>query len=194
MFRYSTIALVIAALFAISGVAQAGGYKARPGVYDPNRAGCPVAEWKTRVGLPDSGRSSHGLVLQKNCSTTTEAAAGATIDGVEGLSADGLVLGYDIRGYCGAGAPRFNVVASDGFHFVGGCANGDVVGSPAPGWSTVRFELQDPSSAFPVVDPNATISSITLLSDEEGASIVDNIFIGYAGGDPLAVIGKPGND
>jgi hypothetical protein len=174
-----TAAVVLAV--AVPGMAADGKVKVKPGVYDPDATGIVVAGWQDGVGLPDVGGSNHGLVLQKNGATSTNAAAGADITGVEGLSADGFA--FDVNGYCGAGSPRFNVEASDGFHFLG-CANGTVTDGPA-GWSHVTFSQ---AQANPPIATGATVESVQLIADEQGQSVVDNIEV--AGN----VVGKPGNN
>jgi len=148
------------------------------------------AAWRTHKGLPDAGRSDHALVLKKTVATTDCSSAFARIRGVRGQPA--FTLGFDYRedSYCGAGAARFNVVASDGFHFVGGCANGspDPAGTDRRGndWLRVTFLLSDPAVAFPPVAAGATLVSVTLIQDEQGTSILDNISVNGKR------IGKPG--
>jgi hypothetical protein len=189
---------VVSCLALAGNVLADSGIKAQPGVYDPGKTRTVSANWVAKQGLPDSGKSDHALILVKATDTSTNAAAGAEIDGVEGDPA-GTVLGFDIRAdsYSGAGAPRFNLDASDGFHFVGGSANGTVtntfVDSRGVTWYRVVFNLQNPGQAFPVVDPAATINSLSLIVDEDtrmspsGAVIIDNININGT------YIGKPGN-
>ncbi len=159
----------------------------------PGEAGTPGgvrAAWRTHKGLPDAGRSDHALVLTKRVATTDCSAALARIRGVKGLPA--LTLGFDYRedSYCGAGSARFNVTASDGFHFVGGCVNGTPVpaGTDRRGddWFRVTFDLTDPAVAFPPVAAGATLVSVTLIQDEQGTSILDNINVNGKR------IGKPG--
>ena len=162
----------------------ANSFKAMPGTYDPDRTGIISSAWVAGIGLPDAGNSNHGLYMAKDGPTPTNAAAYAVIDGVEGIKL--TELGYDVKdgGHCSGGAPRFNVQASDGFHFVGACTNGTPTGSPAPGWT--RFRFSD-AQAFPPISPAATISSITVLFDEEGSVVIDNIDVNGT------LIGKPGN-
>jgi hypothetical protein len=177
-----------------------------------------TSAWLRGMGLPDNGqenttvinmltgspsrRDPHsGLLLNKNGPTADCSAAGATIRGVRGLkvgpSPDALfALGFDYRNgtHCGAGSPRFNVVARSGsdrtFHFIGGCANG--VPEPAPQdpteWTRVRF-ANTAATALPPIPPGSTIESIELIVDEGtdsasledprgvGLSVVDNIFV-----------------
>jgi hypothetical protein len=183
-----------------------------------------TSAWLRGMGLPDqsdqqmnttlldtliisegaaSRRDAHtGLVLNKDGPTADCSSAGATIRGVEGLrvgpSPDAaFVLGFDYRDgtHCGAGSPRFNLVARQGpnartFHFIGGCANG--VPTPAPQdpaeWTRVRF-ANTAATAFPPIPPGSVIESIDLVVDEGtdaasvedprgvGLSVVDNIFV-----------------
>jgi hypothetical protein len=172
--------------------------KAKPGVFDPDKTRSVSAAWVANQGLSDAGDSGHALILVKAAPTPTFAAAGADIDGVGGEFA-GFMFGFDIRAdsYASGGSPRFNLQASDGFHFVGGASNGTVTNTftDARGntWHRVVFHLQDPAQAFPPVDPAATIQSLSLIVDEDtrtspaGAVVVDNININGT------YIGKPGN-
>jgi hypothetical protein len=169
-----------------------------------------TSDWLTGMGLPDNGganttaadlatnpnkKDPHtGLLLSKNGPTADCSSAGATIKGVKGIPVNAaFALGFDYRngGHCGAGAPRFNVVTTDGvFHFVGGCANG--IPTPASQdplqWSQVRFVTANPAQSFPPILPGSAIKSIDLIFDEGtdtanndtegvGLAVVDNIFI-----------------
>jgi hypothetical protein len=170
-----------------------------------------TSAWLGGMGLPDNGgpnvgldptdnpnkRDRHmGLLLNKNGTTPDCSSAGARILGVAGMYVGlGFTLGFDYRlgGHCGAGAPRFNVVAKtllgpETFHFVGGCANAattPAVQDPLQ-WGTVRFtSLQ----SFPPIPIGSRIRSITLIYDEGtdvptasdplgvGLAVVDNIYI-----------------
>jgi hypothetical protein len=183
MKKFTISSLVVAASLAASAAFADPGYQAKPGTIDPDRTGIVTAQWINNIGLPDSGGSNFGLSLAKNGATTTNAAAGAAITGVDGITLTELGFDYKIGGHCSGGAPRFNVQASDGFHFVGGCGNGTISSGPAAGWGRVRFNPQNPSQTFPVMAPNATILTITLIFDEgndntlagPGNAIVDNI-------------------
>lgn len=170
-------------------------FKVEPGVFVGRAGDCGAgvpagsnivaAAWVSGIGLPDArGNDSEGLILSKSGATADCSAAGATLRDVRALTL--RELGYDIRngGHCGAGAPRFNVVATDGFHFVGGCANGTRTPSvPRPGWTRVRFDPSNSAQAFPAIAPGATIISIDIVFDEgvdtgvdfSGMAIIDNI-------------------
>jgi len=79
-------------------------------------------------------------------------------------------LGFDYRNgtHCGAGAPRFNVMATDGFHFVGGCANGTPTAAPQDPleWTRVRFDTSNSAQSFPPIAAGSVIQSISILYDE----------------------------
>jgi hypothetical protein len=177
--------LVFGMLSAAAGaLVAANTFKVRPGTYDPESTGIISSAWVAKIGLPDAGNSDHGLFLAKNGPTVTNASAFAVIDGVQGINL--TELGYDVQdgGHCSGGAPRFNVTASDGFHFVGACTNGMSSGTPAAGWTRYRFSN---AQAFPPISPTATIESISIVFDEEGSVVIDNIDVNGA------LIGKPGN-
>src|SRR4051812_23103833 len=114
--RRSVAMMAAVSVFALVGVASAigasGKLNAKASTYDPDKTGIIVSAWKSHAGLPDAGGSDHGLVLQKNGPTGANAAAGALITGVDGMVANGSNWGWDYKTgtYCGAGAPRFNVI------------------------------------------------------------------------------------
>src|SRR6266704_6605138 len=76
------------------------------------------AKWEAHEGEPDSkGNADQALYFQKLTATATFAAAFAVIDGLQGQAASELTnLSWEHRpdGWCGAGAPRWNVVVTDG--------------------------------------------------------------------------------
>jgi hypothetical protein len=173
-------------------------FKAKPWEFVGTVANCGVAgvdsvesAWQTGEGLPDAGKSDHALYLQKLGPTSNCAAAGATIEGVEGIVL--LDIGWDVRddGHCGAGAPRFNVRTDDGvLHFIGCNSPAPISSSvPAAGWHRFRY---DPAQAFPPITPGSVVTSINIVFDEgedvgEGFVYIDNIDINGV------LIGKPGN-
>jgi len=149
-----------------------------------------AASWQTKQGLPDAGNSDHALYLQKFGPTANCAAAGASIDGVAGITL--TEIGYDIKAgsHCGAGAPRFNVVTSDNVtHFIGCNSPAPSSSTPvAPGWTRNRY---DPAAAFPPIAPGSTVKSIDIVFDEgqdqgTGYAYLDNIDINGT------LAGKPG--
>lgn len=192
----SLTSLIAVASLAASAAALADpGYQAKPGTFDPDKTGIVTAAWINNIGLPDSGGSNFGLSLAKNGATSTNAAAGAAITGVDGITLTELGFDFKVGGHCSGGAPRFNVQATDGFHFMGGCGNGTTSAGPAAGWTRVRLDPHNPSQAFPVLAPGATILTITMIFDEgndntlagPGNVIVDNIDVNGT------LIAKPGS-
>ena len=147
-----------------------------------------MAQWDSKAGEKDDrGNADQALRIEKNAPTTECTAAGADIDGAEGQSAF-VTYGFDFKdgSYCGAGAPRFNLEATDGFHFVGGCANGDTSPGSESGWTRVKF---DPTTdAFPAITPGAKIVSLSLIQDEQGKALLDNIRVGS--NDPITKAGR----
>src|SRR4029077_4823021 len=100
-----------------------------------------------------SDSHNQGLLLAKTGPTANYAAAQADITGVKGVTL--TELGYDIRkpgadpragargSHCGAGAPRFNVTASDGvtYDFIG-CNSGATPATTeldGQGWIRLRW-------------------------------------------------------
>jgi hypothetical protein len=172
-----------------------------PFEFDPNGTYLVRATWQTGIGCPQSAgcggdpqdNRNEGLLLVKTGPTSTVAAAGARLLGpaVKGVTL--TELGYDIRkpglvvdprgSHCGAGAPRFDVVTSDGVtHFIG-------CNSPPPeqtvltglGWIRLRWGAAQLAAAFPPI--TTSVSSITIIFDEGqdtgpdnfGLAVLDNI-------------------
>jgi hypothetical protein len=169
-------------VIALASAASAGDVlKAQPGAWDPEETGIITAAWMPGTGLPDAGDSDHGLVLEKNGPTTANAAAVAVIRGGEGPF---VALAFEVAGYCGAGAPRFNVTTADGvMHFVG-CCYGEHVLNEATGFEHVRFTGED---AYPPIPAGAIVTRISIVFDEQGQTVLDDIAINGE------IIGKPGN-
>jgi hypothetical protein len=164
--------------------------------FDPGRVCDAKPAWVRGIGLfAVDDRFASAFLMHKPCSTATNAAAFGLISGVKGETLIGPeALGFDYKNvngsfvaHCGAGAPRFQALMSDGsFSFIGGCVHGTASpDTPGTGWTRVRFDPQDPTQAFPPVPVNATIASISLVFDEgpdndpNGSPeiVLDNIFI-----------------
>jgi hypothetical protein len=138
---------------------------------------CPTGDSKDK--------QNQGLLLAKTGPTTNFAAAGASLKGVKGIHL--TELGFDIRsgGHCGAGAPRFNVVTSDGvLHFLGCNSPPGAPVSVSPSWKRLRWDAVLLAGAFPPILPtNNVVKSIDIIFDEgtdtgldfSGVAILDNI-------------------
>ena len=132
------------------------------------------------------------MLLVKTGPTENFAAATAELINVKGMIVN--ELGYDIRksgasgasplgSHCGAGAPRFDIVTSDGnIHFIGCNSPPGAVIAFSNGWVRLRW---DTATAFPPVMPGQTVNRIVIVFDEGqdasggpdqfGAAILDNI-------------------
>lgn len=134
---------------------------------------------------------NEGLLLVKTGPTSNFAAATAELTNVKGITL--TELGYDIRksggsgasplgSHCGAGAPRFDVVTSDGaVHFIGCNSPPATVQGTSTGWVRLRWTVL--GTAFPPITPGETVQRIVIVFDEGtdtgpdnfGAAILDNI-------------------
>jgi hypothetical protein len=142
-------------------------------------------------------KQNQGLLLVKTGPTSNFAAAGARL---LGPGAKGIVLtelGYDLRkpiaptdprgSHCGAGAPRFNVVTSDGVNHFVGCNSPPAMFTPttSTGWIRLRWGAAQLAAAFPPILPGSIASSITIIFDEGqdanggpdefGLAVLDNV-------------------
>ena len=153
----------------------------------------PVTDPACTTGDPkDSPGKNKGLLLVKTGpSTENFASAGAVLNGVKGITL--TELGYDIRkgtaavnpagSHCGAGAPRFNVLTTDGTNHFIGCNSPP--GTPlalSDSWLRLRwFAVAGCVPGFPPVC--SPVQSITIIFDEGtdtgpdlfGLAVLDNI-------------------
>jgi hypothetical protein len=211
MKRSKWAALAVVTALGTMGAAVAGGpvrLAAQPGVFDPDNLGNVSAKWIPGEGLPDAGRADQALVMTKDTVTSENSAAGADIRGAEGLTVAGdtaFDFGFDIRedSHFNAGAPRFDLWATDGFHFIGSVPTvlGSTVDRKGRTWYRVRYDAQNPSQAFPPVIPGSQVLSLSLICDEgtdtdvpnAGHYVVDNISFDPAESAEIR-IGKPGEN
>jgi hypothetical protein len=156
------------------------------------------AAWKAHEGLPDStGNADQGLYFQKMTTTATFAAGVAKITGLEGQPLSAITnLSWEHRtdGWCGAGAPRWDVIVSDasgnrGVIFLGCAAAAHSPGS-APNWIKDSYPAGAAGLAatgfttdFNPSDP-LTISELLIVFDEgtdipqnPGFVVLDNITV-----------------
>ena len=160
-----------------------------PGTFDPKDTDLVAARWLHGIGCPpgDAGcptgdkgdKENSGLLLVKTGATANNAAAGAELKNVNGITL--TELGYDVRSgsHCGAGAPRFNVVTKDNVtHFVGCASPPPAVMAKSAGWMRLRWT---PAQAFPPI--TSPVKSITIIFDEgqdtpgdgSGLAVLDNL-------------------
>jgi len=182
---------VFAQLLAAQAFAQAPSIKSlEPFHFGPGG----LSGWQIGAGNPATGDSQNwGLYLQKGVPTATLTAAGADVvfNNVPAFNTL-TVLSFDISGlvgepfgsgtgYCGAGAPRWNLVTSTGGTCFLGCAHGDKTQNPTSGWWTIKFV--PPFTQYPGCGtPSGTISSLFIVMDEgtdvgPGNVVIDDITI-----------------
>src|SRR5437879_2581273 len=100
------VAVAAVAVVAVPSRAEARHLTVVPAVFDPDHTGAVTSHWRPFSG---PGNSDPALVMDKLLPTAANAAAGAEVEGVDGLTL--TELGFDVYrgGHCGAGAPRYNV-------------------------------------------------------------------------------------
>ena len=156
------MAAIVAASLAIAGAAAAA---LVPGVFDPDNTGCVTATYAGGV-----------LHLEKNCPTSTNAAAGADITGLEGQTFTSASFTLDSASQCEGGSPRFNVETSTGFFFLG--CNNVTPTTNADGSATYTFTAATVAAAGNQVPfPTGTIESISILIDVEGTADITDITV-----------------
>jgi len=167
-------ALAIAAATCALVFAASAGATLEPGVYDPDNTGCPVATY------------THGVLhLEKNCATSTNAAAGADITGLNGQTFQSASFTLASTSQCQGGSPRFNVSTTTGFFYLG-CNN------VVPNGTTYTFTPETLAAAGNQVPfPTGTITGISILIDVQGAADITNIKVN--GATQVPVIGPPTN-
>ena len=150
---------VAAALIALTVVGTAAATLV-PGVFDPGNTGCPVATFSNGV-----------LHLEKNCPTSTNAAAGADITGLEGQTFTSASFTLASTSQCQGGSPRFDVVTTTGLFFLG-CNN------VIPTGTTYTFTPATLAAAGNQVPfPTGTIQAIDVLIDVQGIADLTNITV-----------------
>lgn len=148
------------------------------------------AAWRAHEGQPDTrGKADHALYFQKMTATATFAAGVAVIDGLEGQLATALtILSWEHRndGWCGAGAPRWNLGLTDvnGVNHTVflGCFEADDVPSGVTGWTVDSWNVQAKIIAAGVDPTTATIRGLAIVFDEgtdvgPGFVYLDNITV-----------------
>jgi len=159
----------------------------------------PYTDMACPSGDPND-QHNEGLLLVKTGLTANFAAAVAELTNVKSITL--TELGYDIRksggsggsplgSHCGAGAPRFNVVTTDGtVHFVGCNSPPGMVQVFSTGWVRLRWGAAALAAAFPPIIPTDVVSRIVIVFDEGqdasggpdqfGTAILDNIDVNGA--------------
>jgi hypothetical protein len=158
---------LIAAIIVVAACAFAGTASAAlvPSVFDPGHTGCPVAAAQNGY-----------LHLEKNCATTTNAAAGADITGLAGQTFTSASFTLKSTTQCQGGSPRFDIVTTTGTFFLG-CNNVTPVVN-TDGTATYTFTAATLAAAGQQVPtPVGTIKSADVLIDVQGVADVKNVSV-----------------
>ena len=159
--RKIIMATVVVAACAFAGTAGAA---LVPSVFDPGNTGCPVA--KAQNGW---------LHLEKNCATTTNAAAGADITKIApGQTFTSASFTLKSTSQCQGGSPRFDIVTTTGTFFLG-CNNVTPVVN-GDGTATYTFTAATlAASGQQVPNPTGTITAADVLIDVQGTADIKNV-------------------
>jgi hypothetical protein len=116
------------------------------------------------------------LHLEKNCTTPTNASAGATISGVTGQTFGSGSFTLAASSQCQGGSPRFNVVTTDGTFFLG--CNNVTPTMNADGTATYTFTPATIAAGGGQVPfPTGTIQSVDVLIDVQGTADLSGITV-----------------
>lgn len=136
-----------------------------PGVFDPGNTDCVEATFVKKTKT---------LHLEKNCPTSTNAAAGAEITGVSGQTFQSASFTLASAAQCQGGSPRFNVDTTTGFFFLG--CNNVTPTTNANGTVTYTFTAATLAAAGQQVPtPTGTIESVSVLIDVQGTADLTNV-------------------
>jgi len=154
------ISVVAAAALVFAATAAAA---LEPGVFDPGHTGCVTASYSNGV-----------LHLAKTCPTSTNAAAGADITGLNGQMFQSASFTLASAAQCQGGSPRFDIVTTGGLFFLG-CNN---VVPTVNGDGTVTYTFS-PANLQPQVAGTTpgTITAVDILVDVQGTADVTNIVV-----------------
>ena len=157
--------ILLTAITAVSALAITGaaGAALQPGVHDPANTGCVKSTLTKGV-----------LHLEKNCPTTTDAAAGAVITGANGQEFQSASFTLASKEQCQGGSPRFNVVTTTGLFFLG--CNNVTPTINANGTATYVFDAATLAAAGQQVPtPTGTITFVSVLIDVQGTADLTKI-------------------
>ena len=151
-------------------VGQAGDCGPEPGV------DTVTAKWDNTIGNP-----APSIFLEKTGPIENCAAAGIDIvTSLEGGPVSALTelnFQYPTGGYCGGGAPRFNIVSGNDVVFLG--CNGGTATVLGNGWTEVEFNQAAIAAALATagIAPTATLDDLYIIFDESGSVHLDNISV-----------------
>ena len=158
--RKITMAAIAVAAFAFVGTAGAA---LVPGVFDPGKTGCPVAQ-----------AQSGWLHLEKNCVNTTNASAYGQITGVNGQAFVSGSFTLKTASQCQGGSPRFNITTTVKTYFLG--CNNVAPMINTDGTATYTFTAATIAAGGNQVEvPTGTITGASVIIDIQGVADVKNV-------------------
>ena len=143
-------------------------------------AAAALAPWTfvgTGTTCPVVSTYSNGVLhLEKNCTTSTNAAAGASITGLAGQTFSSGSFTLASATQCQGGSPRFNVVTSDATFFLG--CNNVTPTTNADGTLTYMFTPATIAAAGNQVPfPTGSIKTVDVLIDVQGTADISHITV-----------------
>jgi len=170
-----TIILAVVAALALASTAAAA---LVPGVFDPGNTGCVKSTF------------SHGVLhLEKNCPTSTNAAAGADITGLTGQPFVSASFTLASAAQCQGGSPRFNIFTTTGTFFLG--CNNVTPTTNADGTVTYTFNAATIAAGGNQVPfPTGTITAAEVLIDVQGTADLSQITVNGQLEVPTPGVGK----
>jgi len=154
----STMVVALALAFAATA-----GAALVPGVYDPGNTSCVTSTYSNGV-----------LHLAKNCVTTTNAAAGADITGLNGQTFQSASFTLASATQCQGGSPRFNIDTTGGLFFLG--CNNVTPTVNADGTVTYTFAAANLQPQIAGTTPG-TITGVSIVLDVQGTADLSNITV-----------------
>lgn len=160
-------AAILAASFVVPAFAASTSYT--PFTYIGAANDCGSGYPAGTPGGANAQQNSNGSVtLTKSAPTTDCSAAGVTFNNVPSSISS---LSFDYTGYCGAGAPRFNVYTSNYGTIFLGCTYGDPTNT---GTATFTAGNTYGGVLFPA---DAVVTGLEIVQDEQGSVTLSNIMV-----------------
>jgi hypothetical protein len=125
------------------------------------------------AGTPNGAKaqqnSDGSVTLTKTAPTPDCSSAGVSLNNVNGTNVTSL--SFDYTGYCGAGAPRFNVYTTSGVLFFG-CTYGDPTST-----GTATFTAGNTYGGVEFPSGGVTVTGIEIVQDETGNVTISDITV-----------------
>ena len=158
-------------------------------------AAAALAPWTfvgTGSSCPVVSTFSNGVLhLEKNCSTATNASAGASITGLDGQTFSSASFTLASASQCQGGSPRFNVASSNGTTYFLGC-NNVIPTTNSDGTVTYTFTPATIAAAGnQVTFPSGTITGVDVLIDVQGTADVSHITVNGTNEVPVPTVNGP---